>query len=88
MAPIAVAVEEEPVRFGAALRIPLVRAVLPATASVALGLGALFSLGIVLYEMLTGRLPFEGTSPTEIVDRILHHTPPPPSRFTSAVPGT
>jgi predicted MFS family arabinose efflux permease len=38
---------EEPVRFRAALRIPLVRAVLPATASVALGLGALFSLGIV-----------------------------------------
>ena len=38
---------EEPVRFRAALRIPLVRAVLPATAAVALGLGALFSLGIV-----------------------------------------
>ncbi len=38
---------EEPVHFRAALRIPLVRAVLPATASVALGLGALFSLGIV-----------------------------------------
>jgi eukaryotic-like serine/threonine-protein kinase len=48
----------------------------------------LFSLGIVLFEMLTGRLPFEGTSPTEIVDRILHHTPAPPSRFTSAVPAS
>jgi predicted MFS family arabinose efflux permease len=40
-------IEEGPVHFRAALRIPLVRTVLPATASVALGLGALFSLGIV-----------------------------------------
>ena len=38
---------EEPVHFRAAFRIPLVRAVMPATAAVALGLGALFSLGIV-----------------------------------------
>jgi predicted MFS family arabinose efflux permease len=35
------------VRFRDAFAIPLVRAVLPATAAVALGLGALFSLGIV-----------------------------------------
>jgi dTMP kinase len=34
-------------RFVEAFRIPLVRAVVPATAAVALGLGALFSLGIV-----------------------------------------
>ncbi|GMU79415.1 MAG: hypothetical protein AMXMBFR46_22070 [Acidimicrobiia bacterium] len=38
---------EEVVRFRGAMRLPLVRAVLPATAGVALGLGALFSLGIV-----------------------------------------
>jgi len=38
---------EAPVRFREAFRIPLVRAVMPATAAVALGLGALFSLGIV-----------------------------------------
>jgi hypothetical protein len=35
------------VRFRDAFGIPLVRAVMPATAAVALGLGALFSLGIV-----------------------------------------
>jgi MFS family permease len=39
--------EERHVRFRDAFRIPLVRAVMPAALSVALGLGALFSLGIV-----------------------------------------
>src|SRR5262245_53030876 len=43
----AVAVEDQTrVRFRDAFAIPLVRAVLPATIAVALGLGALFSLGI------------------------------------------
>ena len=39
---------ERALRIRDALSIPLVRAVLPATAAVAVGLGALFSLGIVL----------------------------------------
>ena len=38
---------EAPVSFRHAFEIPLVRAILPATAAVAIGLGALFSLGIV-----------------------------------------
>jgi eukaryotic-like serine/threonine-protein kinase len=46
----------------------------------------LFSLGVVLFEMLTGRVPFEGTTATEIIDRILHQDPPPVSRFVSGVP--
>ncbi len=48
------AATEAPIRFRAALRIPLVRAVLPATAAVALGLGALFSLGIVFVQEVLG----------------------------------
>jgi MFS family permease len=43
----AAAPPEEKVGFRAAFRIPLVRTVMPAAASVALGLGALFSVGIV-----------------------------------------
>ena len=46
----------------------------------------LFSLGVVLFELVTGRMPFEGTSPTEIIDHILHETPPPPSRYAAAIP--
>jgi tetratricopeptide (TPR) repeat protein len=46
----------------------------------------LFSLGVVLFELLTGRVPFEGGTPTEIIDRILHETPPPASRYTTLVP--
>ncbi len=45
----------------------------------------LFSLGVVLYEMLTGSLPFQGTSVTEIVDRVLHFDPPAPSRVAAQV---
>jgi tetratricopeptide (TPR) repeat protein/predicted Ser/Thr protein kinase len=47
----------------------------------------LFSFGIVLFELATGRMPFDGTTPTEIIDHILHDTPPPLSRFISNIPG-
>jgi tetratricopeptide (TPR) repeat protein/predicted Ser/Thr protein kinase len=46
----------------------------------------LFSLGVVLYELVAGRNPFGGGSPTEVIDRILHHAPPPPSALNAAVP--
>ena len=45
----------------------------------------LFSLGVVLYEMLAGRLPFQGQSFSEIVDAILHQAPPALARFNYAV---
>jgi serine/threonine protein kinase/tetratricopeptide (TPR) repeat protein len=48
----------------------------------------LFSLGVVLFELSTGRTPFVGGSPTEIIDRILHEVPQPPSRFNASVPSS
>ena len=46
----------------------------------------LFSLGVVLYEMLTGRLPFTGDSVTDVLDRIIHHEPAAVARFNYDVP--
>ena len=46
----------------------------------------IFSFGIVLYEMLAGRLPFQGNSTTEVVDSILHRDPLPVTRFNNDVP--
>jgi TolB-like protein/thioredoxin-like negative regulator of GroEL len=37
----------------------------------------IFSLGVVLYEMVTGRRPFEANSPAESISAILEHEPAP-----------
>src|SRR3990172_8418010 len=37
----------------------------------------LFSLGVVLYEMLTGAAPFTATSAAELPHAIIHHSPKP-----------
>lgn len=45
----------------------------------------LFSLGAVLYGMVTGRHPFPGTTSAVIFANILHTPPVPPTQFNDAV---
>src|SRR5581483_8689795 len=50
------------------------------------GRSDLFSVGVMLYEMVTGERPFEGQSITTIMYKIVHETPSPPRKLDATIP--
>ncbi len=46
----------------------------------------IYSIGVVLYEMLTGQVPFDGESPVAIAVKQVNEPPVPPSRLNPAIP--
>jgi tetratricopeptide (TPR) repeat protein/tRNA A-37 threonylcarbamoyl transferase component Bud32 len=48
----------------------------------------IYSLGVILYEMVSGRLPFQGDTPLGTILKHRLETPPPPTKYNAHVPET
>ena len=45
-----------------------------------------YSVGVILYEMVTGKLPFSDEVPMAVLNKILKDEAPPPHQFNAAIP--
>ena len=50
------------------------------------GRSDIFALGVMLYEMLTGRRPFHGEDVASVLYKILNEEPPPPHKVEPSIP--
>jgi serine/threonine protein kinase/formylglycine-generating enzyme required for sulfatase activity len=50
------------------------------------GRSDIFSLGVVFYELLTGRHPFKGSSREELLDQVMSFEPRPPRQYDDNIP--
>ena len=46
----------------------------------------IYSLGVVMYQLLTGRLPFQATTSYQMIYQIINNEPPPPSSLRATIP--
>jgi serine/threonine protein kinase len=46
----------------------------------------IYALGVVMYMLLAGRLPFEASNHASLMYQIVNHEPDPPSRFREGIP--
>jgi serine/threonine protein kinase len=46
----------------------------------------IYAVGVTLYEMITGRLPIEGTTHVQVIAAHLQHAPAPPNKVNPKIP--